>query len=440
MNYKKKYYKYKHKYYKLLRTQYGCDEEQSSSLQAYYSNKQYGGFNKTKISGPISFYIYKILKPNLRIYLFGDQHIGFKNICHKDLLDCDLRNDCYNIYTLISNIINHNIRKNCENKSNSFVDVHTEMGYEMNKKNATGIRETIRKLLDQYIKIMNLKEEQNTIYTKFNCEPDPLQILITQYLKCYTGKCPLYTKFHQIDFDNIDFYYYAGIADIIINIIKLHFSMRHKPETIQRSANILRIMFLKKYNTLELNIYNYADTLSKIFKLSSEPVVFDNLYNIYHTHMKTKPLSQDIQIKIKNYEEKELKDMFSLFKKFKQAVLDIQKSVNYEKFIETTDRQELSKLAIPIVLNLFSILDFLIEYGVLNMDVSLFYKIFSKPSDIPQKIILYAGNFHIKNYIKFIESMGGVSMYSHPEKTIGEHPSRCIIVDRDINKILDFDI
>src|SRR5271154_6239407 len=80
-----------------------------------YKNKylqmkiQYGGINPFYVSGPISFYAYKNIDLDKKIYLFGDHHRGWVNDCdHPDNL-CQTRPDCKIITVLIKNIIDANI-------------------------------------------------------------------------------------------------------------------------------------------------------------------------------------------------------------------------------------------------------------------------------------------------------------------------------------------
>lgn len=416
---------------------------------------------KFRISGPVSLYIYKVSKYNKTIYLFGDVHNAWENMCEDSGISfnkpsfyidtinkCDNKTDCNFISTLLKEISTHNDLKNVErlkkNLNPIYIDIMYEEPYYFKRERTDAIKRfKLLKTLKTYYKLGG-----------------PLSYIRNLYAVCthVDKKCFKYTNFYAIDFRN---------KIELDNINNLLDNLTHIINPIAYGTQIIDI---DTYNTLirytnpeytKNSIYGILDNVKKILSLDDKIIMNINtqsndqliklLIDIFKNILKNEASDifneiQTCDIEIQNVLLNEyLLDIFTNgmivsgdkiikpydeFKNFINAILNIKKDklvVLYESLnkkivhIDISEKKPIKMTKYEILFselsnlyeNLTTISNFLLDFNLLFMDLFTLAKIFKEDkSKIVNNYIIYAGDAHILNYIRFLQLINAKEYYS----------------------------
>ncbi len=429
------------------------------------------------ISGPISFYIYRIPKYKKTVYMFGDAHESWANMCEgtgislndktyylQNIKKCDIKDNCRFITTLIEEILQRNISKNkgaVTGKKSLVCIMYEENVYPEHKRLELGKRLAV------------LRENKLNFIQR-----GPINYLIELYKDCTHLKkgCHEYSTFVAVDFrPNI------GLDKLYIKLDKL--------TTILEGIVITQKLDSRSYNQLVTlldpsdnpsTLYGSLQEINKIFAVNETTELLPQLVKIFDTILERdgglildqiKTCPTEIQtLLLRNYK---LSQLFALGNKFK-IFIDLLKNLKREDFqkiyeslgYETktgTDKEEeqlvkirsyfVSHLETVKVIydSLVVINKFLVDFSTLFMDLYTLATMFGKAKDKEDinSYIIYAGDSHIQNYRKFfsIPQVDAVQKFASSSKYDAELEDdtndgfkRCVDVNLSKEKVVNFDV
>lgn len=417
MDYLKKYKKYKRKYTDLKK-------------------EQIGG-NLTQISGPVSFYYLKIPGYNKKIYLFGDHHFSWHNTCyggininkpgfHESIINkCDAMESCYFITTFLQTIFDTMKTK---------VNFYSESPYHKNH----------QERIDHSKKITKRYVLRGIPQKPFNSGP-------LHYIDHYFKKFSKKNKHHEIK--NIDIRNILAYKELYTKLGKF---MRQ----LDRIDNTIDKMEAKKKSPEEI-----INTIKPIIPFASNNFTFKNItdeFKVFLNNALTEISIPDIvsmkiisevfrktptkiQTKIQQY----IKQVIGSFVKKYNLVMDYKNSISIIKGlnINLNNREDLAnfnKKNTELHEHLSHMHSFLLELNAFIVDIFVLSNIFSTND---QHYVIYMGNDHIKQYVKFIsENIKSVKPISKKVKYYSEDDSlnkndkviRCVTVNRSIKELASF--
>lgn len=425
--------------------------------------KQRGG-GYFKISGPVSYYIYKIPATDRmkekRIYLLGDVHTtGWKNACLIENEVCDAQKDCYMIITFINELVNNNIKKNIDTSNNKYIDIFLEIAYKRDTSN--------RKRINNYIKLLTIEDEKiklNFNIPTYNIRMIPLMSVIYNNLKCAKlGKCPPYVRFHRMDYrGGLEIFKLLDDIMMIYALIITHrYIVRNKPEKKEASIKLLK-KHIDKESEEKIILSKIIGSLIEIFELGAimqksiqelKDFVKADMANKYDW---SRQELKKIYNKIMSNEERIMRQIDNIVID-KQLLIYLQEEMlnddmlqkdyyNYIwtlhelKYIVDTSYTETIIFNDTVLNNIMNIKLFVTMFGNIFMDIYTLGRMFRKFKDgtEPENIVIYAGDKHIRNYSQFIEAkLGVISIFKQPKT---KEESKCIIVSKEEEEIMNFDI
>ena len=469
MNYRHKYLKYRKKC-SLLKTQLGGD---------FY----------VKVNGPTDCHIYKISGRiqdrdiNMLIYMFGDVHGSFENMCFEDE-KCVLDDNCFSLSDFVRVIINRNANKNIIGTYDKrIVDIFLEQGYTSNKH--MYMAPTLFRLQnakDQFIDILeSLKMEFKATVKVFplpEVHPGPLNDLSWRNFECLRhgaddvpghANCIKYTYFHKADYREETRKYFALMQDFHPSIIKYarktliflnDYALISKyEEEIDDLQNFL-LEYLAPGKTNEFNLVNIINSLAQRFLVTEED---DGMTNedlkqrmrdiIYSDRKINKQMENTIleQTKLKTILDGHIDSYFYDLRGKYRDFIDAYKTINDEDLNVEDIIKDVDEIMDKELSYLVDIMDdvegFLKNIGIVYMDIYAICRIFRKFVDghMPSRVIISAGRGHIKGYVEMIERI----KQDFPELNVSlsfkevheEKINRCITIDKfDRSKLLDMNI
>ena len=298
------------------------------------------------------------------------------------------------------------------------------------------------------------------------------------YERCIKHKeCIPNTRFHQIDVrDTTKYIDYDGVVlKNFRDAIRMHMEASRIPERLKVSSEYMEKIFLPEHkNNYFINIYNILDVMAEGFgitlptdiniKITRKIVSMDNLINMYddiynRTGVKIKKQMDAIKkIDSKNFKktlEKLKLDLFAgAFCRYNNAYNAIIKLFNmsnkFKLYISSKNPEEINSLYNLMDRYVGDIKYFLIYFGLIFMDTYALGRMFRDfshdPENIqpdPKNIIVFAGDAHARNYIKFIEKLdGATTVYSYLETIDGKtgKPNKCTEIDIESKDIINFNV
>ena len=383
-------------------------------------SQQAGGL---KLSGPISFYSYKIL--DKEIILLGDSHQSWNNMCNgvsnpniKDLYlkiiaSCREQDDCYYIINYIDKIAK---------ESGNPVHFFYESEYHAE--------------LDQKISLQKIRKK---IIKKG--PSGPLDHVRFIYGKCLRNDVLCYnnTIAHQADYRSkieLDALY-SEISDILKEFDKFGTKIYTFPPALYNFIIGQYPIIAKKIVASMYPFVSFTNT-EALLKLNDDQLVevmYNIIINIIQKDRKVLvPLIDDIGTEIKEkyygFIKMQLsKNLTDQFRKFLLALSMVAQGIdsfiieftNFKKIYDpqTPFSPRVRKSVADIGKNIDDIDVFLLNFNTIFMDIYILAKLFSKSSNV-QNAIIYAGQAHIENYIKFLETNSATPLQSvEPTKIDG---------------------
>ena len=388
------------------------------------------------IEGPLSFRKFKLEVrgvPKKSFYLFGEHHISTKNHCS----------------SIPNSITFSEYIKRLSEHSPSFFDLYVELPllspvkpvkkddlshYDITKKSIAPrfmINRVIKKMVND--KTLNFedvfreefKHKLSTLRSIRKKESDEiLWDILIKYKKCIqpstrkTESCEL-MRIHNIDvrqnwdnFISCDQFYLEVLVDIFKNTQNIN------PSNIK---NILQRMGQPILNVLNTLTKPHSQAVLSIFKLlKTNPFIEKELNK---TYLK-RPIEDFIKFKINE-----------IILRWTLRIETIKALIEYinESSMMTVQGEEEFEM---IILNTR---ERIVDIGVLSMDLYSLCRIFKEykkrddEDDIQpeqsKNIIIYAGDFHIKNYTEFLEnSVGAVKTYFYENQN-----NSCVKMRHELN-------
>nr|QBK88937.1 MAG: hypothetical protein LCMiAC02_00300 [Mimivirus LCMiAC02] len=441
-NYKKKYLKYKTKYL-------------TSKLP------QSGGGDSFKINGPVSSHILKNKELDRLIYLFGDEHTIRGKFCQAA---CSLEQDCYNIVEFFDQVIYRNIQRNLKIKDDDkkeYVDIFLETPYVTKeaKEVVEKFRQNVRKFFREYIKSLDLekgigKYEKETIMGAFERRElvGPMQQLFYSYDRCIREtKCMNYIRLHNIDYrDSTGITEDLNILSIIDDILNIHRKLFEFPDKLALSRKTLEKLFLRENKDASpFNIFRVIDKYYELFEIKekgSEHVYIENLYKLFDrmyekigSKIKRQFEYTTSKLDFDSIKRNILGDIYCEYKRAVHHIDKLSKSQDiFKKYIDATSENEFYDKIVDY--GMMDVKHFLALYGLIYMDLYIMGRIFREFRDgtYPKNIMVFAGDAHIDNYVKFIKNMEGTTVLH--SKSGRFELNKCADIPFDKYKMMDFEL
>ena len=452
MDYFRKYIKYKKKY---------------TNLQ----KKQVGGSPEFKISGPISCN-FRMLK-NKVIYMFGDHHHSFANLCHptyecgtklveleegdiswheaKDECKkgCQDDNDCYYISDLIESIMHQN-----EINNNGYVDVFFESWEDTSERSIEkigdiwkmdAITELHKTLADQTVPMYKKKPKKEVFCPLIDAityiNEKKSQYKHTRVNNIDIRECSLYVSLAQLN----------KLLSVLKHALEVHYREKREGRIIITDKTLDYLMSLifpvygkdpflgKKF--LQGNLYYFLTFMAKDFDMKCTEEIYMPLlvYNLLKECCDIQESESTVKDVIDKYLKSNPKPHSGCLycghdgiNKLQQYICNFINRLD-DRYTVIVENKNILKNTGSIMyyldeLNkelriLFSELDeFFLHIGTYIMDVHMLLRLMR---DDVKKVIIFAGHFHVFN---IRENLQGAEVYN---------VERTISIDNQSNRCLD---
>ena len=222
---------------------------------------------------------------------------------------------------------------------------------------------------------------------------------------------------------------------------------------IERSNEYIKTNFSPMYKHDPVNIFTIINELYDVLKLDTTTSIHEIFSHILETQgakivKQKEKMSPKIQENLIQFQNHYLGKLNEQYRVARESVLYIKKQITDTEFFKLFVNADdvLGHRMSLFIQKLRHIQNFLSNFGVIFMDLYALGRIFRKfvHGEYPRKIIIYAGETHIKRYVNFITGADGLTgfpheiIFSHGEQMYQDDPNKCILVTQDSDQVLHF--
>ena len=424
--YKYKYIKYKQKYLNIKYNKRG----------GYY-DAAVGGEHILEISGPIEMFIFKSGTRNPRnIYLFGEKHGGWENLCYDDETICKNDQYCFSIIQFFHELIRRNEIKNDRLETPEYIDFYIESTYiEKTKEPLLPELNDYTKKFYESLELDDLDPITHKIKKMWGHSDqskkgplDRLKQIFSETCQSEGIECPPHIRFHRIDYrGNIGLDPIFDISYEIYRVLSMYKELviNHpdKVELIAKFKEYIKELIYSEHMDKPGNMYRLAAMIKRLYHMDELPVVEDiPKYSINDLNRILELMLQDNIRKImkqylySEFPEVTIRDVFDILKRYnmeriKQYFRFLVEIVFWGKNIESYIKTHIDNLAdLDDMYDIYTesfehIFNASATIGAIFMDLYTIGRIFRKfkePTDIPlpapKNIVTLTGSSHTNNY------------------------------------------
>ena len=292
-------------------------------------------------------------------------------------------------------------------------------------------------------------------------EPSQLIKLTENYDNCIFNKinCPRFTRIHAVDFrhDTIIIPYY-DMVKTLYQIFITHKSLYDEKYDLKKSTMFIKKIFLPNNDPKQvMNIYKIFDKLDKLFKPDENISiinVFDNIIDKEGAKLNKQLENMTPKLYIhlshfKNFYLNKLKENYRITVaniKYINKLLEDDNNEFFKLFVNGKFDYKIINEYNTVKTKLLQISTTLLYLGAIIMDLYTLGRMFRKFKDCtyPRKIIIYAGNAHIKKYLNFIignDQLNGIKheiLFKQEIQIYNNEENKCMIIPIDSDKLLHF--